>query len=104
MKQRDLKNCALCDRGLMHGGRLTFFRLLLEYMLINTGAVMRQHGLELSVGKAAPLAVIMGPDENLAEPVGERHEVLICLDCAVKPNILFGIFEKVNAEKKEEAA
>lgn len=94
MRQREFKNCVLCDRGMMHGGKQTFFRLSLDYMLINTAAVMRQHGLELS----------MGPDENLAECVGERQEVLLCLDCAVKPNILFGIFEKLGSEKKEEAA
>lgn len=104
MKQRDFKNCALCDRGMMHGGKLTFFRLSIDYMLINTGAVMRQNGLELSMGKAAPLAAIMGQDENLAEPVAEQQNVLVCLDCAVKPNILLTILEKIGIEKRMAAA
>jgi len=45
------------------------------------------------MGGAAPLAQMLGPDEDMAKPVGEDHRVLVCQGCALeKP--LFHLWER----------
>lgn len=35
------------------------------------------------MGGRAGLAMVMGPDEEMAEPVGDKLEMTICENCAV---------------------
>jgi hypothetical protein len=96
-KQRHLKKCAFCDKGVMHDGNLVFYRVSLSYMLVDVGAVQRQTGLEMMMGAAAALAQHMGPDEDIAHEVSRTGEVLICLECA-NTNIIAELSEHAGQE------
>jgi hypothetical protein len=97
-KQTDIRNCAACDRGLMHAGNPLgmFWRLRFDRLMIDRNAVSRQHGLELMMGGAAPLAHVMGPQEDMAQPVGGPYDAMICEECVLsKPLVvLFQVAEK----------
>ena len=69
---------------MMHTGLPIFYRLTLEGMGIDTGAVQRQHGLELMLKGHAELAFHMGPQETMASPIEEiTPSVLLCHACAL---------------------
>ena len=80
MKQRDIKPCAICERGLMHNGLPLFFRLKFERMGFDRRAIERQHGLEMVIGHAG-IAAVMGPNDDMAKIIDGPHEVLVCEDC-----------------------
>lgn len=91
MKQTDLKPCASCGKGVMHAGTPVFYRVKIESLGVDVGAVRRQHGLETMLGHAA-LAFHMGPQEDLAKVIDER-EVMVCLQCAVEERPLMLLLE-----------
>ncbi len=78
MKQPELKPCAVCGKGLAHGGQISFYKVKIEQMVIDLGAMRRQAGLEMMVGG---LAFHMGPQEDIAKPLQEK-EVLLCMTCS----------------------
>ncbi len=92
MKAREIKPCAICGRGVMHSGVPLFYRVKVESMGIDVGAVKRQAGLEQVFGggqAGAVLADVMGPDPDIARPVIEdQPTVLICQPCALEPRPL----------------
>lgn len=94
MKQSDFKKCACCGAGMAATG-LHFYRVRIEQMILNTRAIQRQHGLELMVGNAA-IAQVMGPNDNLAEPVATA-EVLICGQCGITPQVPHMLLEEEDA-------
>lgn len=83
MKQSEFEPCVCCGKGMMDGGSIVFYRVRVEYMLINVPAVNRQAGLEMSMGRGAPLAQIMGPNEDLAGRASDSTG-LVCLECSVR--------------------
>src|SRR5690606_14308926 len=87
MKKREFKKCANCQKGMMHSGNPVFYRVSVERMCMDVPAVQRQHGLELMFNGEAALASIMGPDEDLAKPIGDKEEVLVCQDCSIKTSV-----------------
>lgn len=99
MKRDDIKPCILCGEGVLHDNNLTFYRIKLTRMIVDVGAVNRQAGLEMMVGSPA-IANIMGPDEDLAQPIMEEIDVLVCEPCAYSPNLLAQIMEKVPEEEE----
>ncbi len=82
-KQSELEACLLCDKGMAHSQDLDFYRVTLERFMIDYGAVQRQAGLETSMGAAAGLAQIMGPDEDLAKLPSPQPSFLVCGKCAM---------------------
>lgn len=102
IKHKDLKPCLICGLGMAHAGSLAFFRMRLDRMIIDSGAVRRAHGLEVMLGNAY-LANIMGPDEDLARQF-TSDTVLICEPCALRrPERVFALYEKIAEGKKETA-
>ena len=83
LKQKDLQPCVLCSKGVMHDNNITFYRIFIEHFVIDTSAVSRQHGMEMMMGQAAPLAQVMGPDEDMAKVVSHSNPILICQSCAL---------------------
>lgn len=79
MKQADFPKCHICGNGMMKSGAPFFYKVKVVQFVFNFGAIQRQHGLEMSMGKAAPLARIVGPDEDIAVEVG-GSEVCVCAD------------------------
>lgn len=80
-KQSDFQPCAICHRGMMHAGMPVFYRLKVERLGLDMQAIRRQHGLEMMMGAAAPLASIMGPNETMATVIDGPHTILICETC-----------------------
>lgn len=101
MKQKDIKKCVLCGEGVMHGGQVTFYRLQVERLIINVGAVKRQHGLEIMLG-SPQLAAVMGTDEDIARPVdGEPIVAIVCEECSMK-DCLAAIYERAGRDEEGE--
>lgn len=71
----------------MHSGIPIFFRVRIERMAVNMGAVQRQHGLELMLGGHAPLAMVMGLNEDLAVELGDPVTAIVCMDCSINGRI-----------------
>jgi hypothetical protein len=57
-------------------------------------AVRRQAGLEMMLGGNATLANIMGPDEDIAKPITDKIDLLICETCAMKPELIAALAEQ----------
>lgn len=83
MKERDLKPCEACGRALTHDGSPLFYRITIESLILDPGAIQRRIGLGLAMGSHR-LAQVMGPDEDLARTVVGPRSFLLCLPCAVK--------------------
>lgn len=77
MKQADIQKCHVCGKGLMESGHPFFYKVRVVQFVFNFAAIQRQHGLEMSMGAAAPLAQIVGPDEDIAAGAG-GSEVSVC--------------------------
>jgi hypothetical protein len=98
VKKKDFKKCAICGKGVMHSGQIMFYKVSITMMGIDIGAVQRQHGLEMMMGNAA-IAHVMGPDEDLAKPLGKPETGLVCQDCATHHNsVLAAINEMISEE------
>jgi len=83
MKQRDLKPCLLCGKGVMHDNNLAFYRVRIQHLFANVPAINRQIGLQMMMGGNAAIAHVMGPDEDMALPVGDEVDALLCQECAL---------------------
>ena len=64
----------------MHTGLPLFWTLAVQRFGIDMQAVQRQHGLELMLGSPA-LAAVMGTDEDLAKPLMDKVDVILCEEC-----------------------
>lgn len=103
MKLKDFSTCVLCSKPMMHARGIFFFRVTIERMGINVPAASRQQGLEMMLGRAASLASIMGPDEDLGIPIGPADKGLICDECAVMSKLpIAGIAEAFSDRTEEE--
>lgn len=83
MRQRDIKPCAICGKGVAQGGPV-FVRMQIDRLILDINAINRQVGLEMMLGGSAFLAHAMGPDEDMAK-VLEETTVLICGRCQMEP-------------------
>jgi len=88
MKLSEFTNCYFCDKGMAHAG-IAFYKLTLDYLILDLNAIRRAQGLELQLGKAAPLASVLGPNEDLAKSV-QLKEICVCLDCALTKSLVIG--------------
>lgn len=85
MKLSEIKKCAKCGKGVMHAGLPLFWRVTIERFGIDKAAVDRRAGLETFFGggrAGAALAGVMGTDEDIAKPVMDKVELILCEDCA----------------------
>jgi len=85
MKESELRRhatCNLCSRPIGHTGLPLFWRVTVERFGIDAKAVRRLHGLGDYLGSHA-LASVMGPDEDLAQPVMDPVKATICEACAL---------------------
>src|SRR5262249_28495122 len=101
MKHKDFKPCALCCKGVMHAGHILFLRVTMYRIGFRRDAVQRAQGMELMMGGNALLANIMGPNEDLAECLDGRRDLLVCGACLDKHPVLYTLLLH---EKDDEAA
>jgi len=73
-------------------GAIHFYRVTMEQMVLNIPALNRQAGMEMAMGGAAPLAEVMGPNEDLAKGMG-IHNVLICGLCGLSNIVIHQLLE-----------
>jgi hypothetical protein len=73
--------CSLCKNKIMHTGLPLFWRVTVEYFGLDLRACERQQGLAMLIGNAA-LAQVMGPDDELAKPIGDPVKLTVCEACA----------------------
>ena len=87
MKETDLRqhaDCSLCKRPIGHTGLPLFWTLTIERWGIDLRAVRRQDGLAAFLGGHSGLAAVMGPDDDLAQPVMEPIKLTLCESCALE--------------------
>lgn len=89
MKAGDLENCVLCGQGMMHAGMPLFWRITLQRMGVDMAAVQREAGLEMMMGGHVALARIMGPNEDIAAPIGAERTVLVCERCSSRHTSIY---------------
>jgi hypothetical protein len=80
----ELANCFLCDRGVAHDNNLIFYEVSFGVCAIDLDSVRQQHGLEMMMGAAAPLAAVLSPSTNVAFRFKPTRR-LLCMECATKP-------------------
>lgn len=81
---RESAECGMCRRGFGHAGGALFYRVRIETWAVNAQAIHRQQGLTMVLGGNALLARHMGPDEDMAERVGEPSCLTVCVQCLLK--------------------
>ncbi len=101
-KQIEFQPCLLCGKGMAHSNDLDFYRVKLERFMIDYGNVQMQRGLEMSMGAAASLASIMGPDRDLAKEPSPHKSFLICGPCAMDKEIPLAFLSQRSAEREED--
>lgn len=95
MKESELRaaaKCAVCHNKIGASRVPMFWRLRIERHMLNLGALERQQGLGMMLGHGG-LAMAMGPDEDMTEPLLGPIEVTVCEDCALKPLNIHHIVE-----------
>jgi hypothetical protein len=103
MKASEIKKCTMCGKGVMHTGLPLFWRVTIERFGISLDAVQRRHGLEQYFGGGyvgATLAGVMGPDEQIAQPVMLPVTLILCEECAMQDVPIAALPEYVEANPK----
>lgn len=94
MKQDEIKACAQCGKGVMHTGLPLFWTVTIRRYGVDLNAVRRAVGLEMFMG-SPQLAAVMGPDEDIAKPIGDCVSLLLCESCAVESYPIAALAESV---------
>jgi hypothetical protein len=81
MKAKDIKPCFNCGQGVMHKGIPLFWEVTVRRMGVDAAAVRQVAGLETMLGSVA-LARVMGPDPDVAKPIGDTRTLFCCEQCA----------------------
>ena len=92
MKAGEIKPCSLCGKGVMHTGLPLFYRIKVERMGIDMREVQKLSGMEKFMdGQVALARVFYDPD--IAQPLSDAAQSLICEKCAVEPQYLAFLLE-----------
>lgn len=86
MKEQELREhavCSLCKRRIGEAGVPIFYRLQIDTFGLDLNALQRQQGLTMQLGGNAALAAAMGPDQEMAHPVGDTATLTVCQQCAI---------------------
>lgn len=84
---REIAQCAICNRPFGHTGLPLFWRITVERFSVDMGAIQRQDGLAALLGGNSLLAGIMGPDNDMAEPMMDAITITVCESCAMEDQI-----------------
>ncbi len=86
MKEKELRGhaeCSICKRKILHTGVPLFWVLRIERYGVDLNAMRRQQGLGMMLG--AQLAMVMGPDADMAKQIGDTAALTVCEDCGSNP-------------------
>jgi hypothetical protein len=70
----------------MTNHQMVAYRITIDALVFDPGAIQRQHGMEQMMGAAAGLAQHMGPDEDMAKGA-DTSTALVCMECAISEPI-----------------
>ncbi len=101
-KQLEFQPCLLCGRGMAHNQDLDFYRVRLERFLIDYAKVQQQAGFEMSLGGAAALGQILGPDHDLAKEPSPQSPFLICGQCAMDKKTPLALLSERSVARDED--
>lgn len=97
MKEKELRQhatCSLCGNKILASGIPLFYRVTIERFGIDMNAAQRQQGLGMLLGGSGALAMVMGPDEDMAHPMMEPAVLTVCEDCSTaKTHFVAGLAE-----------
>lgn len=97
MKEQELRKhaiCSLCGKKIGESKLPLFWRVTVERFGIDMRVVDRQQGLTMMLGGHAGLAQIMGPDEEMANPLmGHPVVLIICGNCATEQRCVADLAE-----------
>lgn len=99
MKERELRlyaNCSMCHKPVGHTHLPLFWRVTVERFGIKADVVRRQQGLTDFLGgsnAAARIAMAMGPDEEMTQPMMDPVTLSFCESCCMSPILLAAIAE-----------
>lgn len=99
MKERELReaaDCRVCGRKIGEAGLPLFYRIRAQLFGLDAAAVQRKQGLGMMIGGA--LAMVMGPDDDLAKEIGEAETFTVCFDCGTKETEVARLHEIGQAE------
>jgi hypothetical protein len=85
MKEKELRahsTCSLCKKKLGETSFPAFYRVSVERFVLDPGAIRRQTGLGMLLGGNGFLAQVMGPDEDMAQPLMDKLILVVCEDCS----------------------
>lgn len=106
MKERELRTHATCTNcGNKIGAAMLpmFVKVTIEEFVLDPAACGRQHGLGMMIG--APLAMLMGPDEDLAKPLGKPVVATLCANCRMEEvnvvNLAAQVMRPASAEEEK---
>jgi hypothetical protein len=88
MKESELRkhaDCNLCGDKIGSTGLPFFYVVSIERFGIDLQAVRRQTGFGMMMG--AQLAMVMGPDEDMAKPLMEKQVITVCENCSTASNM-----------------
>lgn len=91
MKQEEFRKhtkCSLCGNGIAKSGLPLFSVVTFQRYGLDVGAIKRQDGLSALMGGHHALAAVMGPNEDMAKPIGGPSESTVCETCLMEPHVL----------------
>lgn len=78
---RDWVECCFCGKPFGETGLPIFHRIAIATYGVDLQAVQRQTGLTSFLGGNAAIALAMGPDEPMAERLGDVDVLTLCAAC-----------------------
>jgi hypothetical protein len=85
MREDELRKhaiCSKCKNRIGHTGVPIFWTLKIDRIGIKMDAIQRQQGLAMMLGGNALLAQVMGPNEDMTQPMMDTIEITLCEECA----------------------
>jgi hypothetical protein len=90
---RKRSTCGLCGKKIGEAGTPMFYTVKVERHIVDLQAVQRQTGLAMMLGGAAPLARVMGPDEEMTKSL-PSFEFTVCGGCDTKSRSIAALEER----------
>lgn len=102
MKESELRKhsiCSLCRKKIGEFGLPLFWRVSIERFGVDLKAIRRQDGLTAFLGGHAGLAMVMGPDKDLAKPLMDKITLTVCENCAVEQRVILAALAECEESK-----
>ncbi len=89
MKEKELREhskCSACKKGILHTGVPLFWVVKVSRHGVLMSVLQRQTGMEQLMGGHVALAQILGPQEDMTQPMMEEKTLTFCEDCMINFN------------------